>query len=225
MSWSAASRPRSTGRSSSNVARCPPASAPWTTSASAPAPRADQRLVGRRHRGPDGDAHVVEAAHLGARRAAERERHDGHAQLGHERELLLPAVVVVARGAGVRAQPARVRGDRLGVGDGLRRGEHVHAERLARQRAERGDVRRGPRPRSCSRRRGSRGRPPRSPRRRARGSRPRRPSAPERSGARVGRARSASRWCIVCPTAGRSSTAGTTSTPARPARTTSTPAG
>ena len=40
MSWSAARSPRSTGCWSSNVARWPPASAPWTTSASAPAPRA-----------------------------------------------------------------------------------------------------------------------------------------------------------------------------------------
>ena len=57
------------------------------------------RLVGRRDRGPDGDARVVEAADGRARRAAERERDDGHAQLRDERELLLPAVVVVPRRA------------------------------------------------------------------------------------------------------------------------------
>ena len=80
-------------------------------------------------------------------RAAERERDDGHALLGEQRQLLLVAVVIVARLAGLDAIPlglllhsGGVPLDGGAVAGRRRRGEHVDPERHVGQRAQLPDV-------------------------------------------------------------------------------------
>jgi hypothetical protein len=54
-------------------------------------------LLRRRDRDPYGGAGLLERTQLAVVGTPERERHDGHALLARQRELLVPAVVVVAR--------------------------------------------------------------------------------------------------------------------------------
>ena len=183
-SCSAARTPRSGAVSSSaKNARCPPASAPWTTSASAPASRASRASAG-----------PVTVTHTSLPAACTRSTTaaSGHPNVNDttgtrspssERELRVPVVVVVARLAELAlvAQRARVGLDGLEVDRAAAGGANTlspNGRRSARA-ASRG--RRARCPPSCSRRRGSRAHPPPTPRRRAPASTRRRPAAPARS--------------------------------------------